>query len=101
MKKTPVLSPAMAPDDDDAKYLHLVGDKRYALHGEIFMLVLLLGFSLFLVLLVALPCLKRSRDTESAGSHRRWCFMSRKRKPRRVDDGDEEASGGIGNVERE
>ncbi|KAK3219005.1 hypothetical protein Dsin_012975 [Dipteronia sinensis] len=73
----------MAPDDDDAKYLHMVGDKRYALHGEIFMLVLLLV------------------ETESAGSHRRWCFMSRKKKPRRVDDGDEEASGGIGNMERD
>lgn len=44
-----------------------MGDKRYGLHGEILMLVLVIAFSVFLVLLVALPCVKRnnSRDSES------------------------------------
>lgn len=44
-----------------------MGDKRYGLHGEILMLVLVIAFSVFLVLLVALPCVKRnnSRGSES------------------------------------
>ncbi|KAL5750565.1 hypothetical protein ACOSP7_025168 [Xanthoceras sorbifolium] len=113
-KTTPVLSsssssssPAMSPDDNDNyNYLHLVGDKRYALHGKILMLVLVLGFSLFLVLLVALPCLKRRNSRDTDESQRRWCFIRQKKKPTSVDDDDDddgdhdEASGGTGNVER-
>lgn len=67
------LSPAMAPGNfpkQPEDEIVFMGDKRYGLHGEILMLVLVLAFSVFLVLLVALPCIKRStsRNSESGSS---------------------------------
>lgn len=64
------LSPAMAPGNfpkQPEDEIVFMGDKRYGLHGEILMLVLVIVFSVFLVLLVALPCVKRnnSKDSES------------------------------------
>lgn len=62
------LSPAMAPGNfpkQPEDEIVFMGDKRYGFHGEILMLVLVLAFSVFLVLLVALPCIKRNTSSDS------------------------------------
>lgn len=57
-----VVSPALCPGNEDGEFLLIMRDKAYGLHGETLMLVLVLSFALFLVILVALPFLKRNRD---------------------------------------
>ncbi|KAK4762312.1 hypothetical protein SAY86_008080 [Trapa natans] len=44
-------------------------DKQYALHGEIFMFVCILCFSLFLFFIVLLPFLRRLRNTAAASAY--------------------------------
>lgn len=63
---SPAVSPGnLSPRQEDE--LVFMRDKRYGLHGEILMLVLVASFSLFLVVLVAFPCMKRSRNSPESG----------------------------------
>ncbi|KAJ1376445.1 putative transmembrane protein [Sesbania bispinosa] len=47
-------------------------DKHYALHGKIMLLVIVITFSLFLMFILMIPCLKnrvrRSHESETDGS---------------------------------
>lgn len=83
-------SPAMAPKGDGA-YPGMVSDKRYALHGEILMIVLILSFSIFLVLLISLPWLRRRR--------RRIREARGEVEEEDDNDGGSGSGGGIGNAE--
>ena len=67
-------------------FLH---DKHFELNGEIMMFVLVAVFSLFILFLVLLPCLKRSSDQESEHSGsmtRQKCPLPWPRKQRRMED---------------
>ncbi|KAF9665823.1 hypothetical protein SADUNF_Sadunf16G0164000 [Salix dunnii] len=62
----PQFSPAMAPtyapqQQREPLYSH---DKHFALHGEILMLVLVGIFSIFLLSLLLIPCLKQNRNPD-------------------------------------
>ncbi|KAG6771691.1 hypothetical protein POTOM_023073 [Populus tomentosa] len=66
--KSPVISMAnvsdlppvtLAPDNDE---LLVSGDRNFAVHGEIMMLVLLLLFTLFFLFILYLVCAKRLKD---------------------------------------
>lgn len=63
---TPSISLSIAPQQDDQlPFLH---DKHYALDGEIMMFVLVVFFSIFILFLVMLPCLRRIRNHDSGCS---------------------------------
>ncbi|KAJ7964228.1 putative Transmembrane protein [Quillaja saponaria] len=62
--------PAMIPASANSQQqdeLQFSDDKHYAKHGEIMLLVLVIAFSLFIFLIVTIPCLRRGRDLESGG----------------------------------
>ncbi|KAI6686959.1 hypothetical protein NL676_032872 [Syzygium grande] len=64
----PGTSPAMPPDTRPPGLqdeLRFSPDSRYALHGELMMLVLLVVFSLLLIFIIVLPRLKSARNSES------------------------------------
>lgn len=55
------VSPALCPGHEDGGFRLIMRDKEYGLHGKILMLVLVFSFALYLLILVALPFLKRNR----------------------------------------
>ncbi|GKV22046.1 hypothetical protein SLEP1_g31950 [Rubroshorea leprosula] len=55
-------APPSLPDDDPNHELQLSGDRNFALHGEITMLILLLLFAIFILFLLLFLCIKRSRS---------------------------------------
>ncbi|KAE8039313.1 hypothetical protein FH972_011737 [Carpinus fangiana] len=85
------LSPSMPPEyPNELLFLH---DKHFELNGEIMMFVLVAVFSLFILFLVLLPCLKRSsgqesgQESEHSGSvTRQKCPLPWRRKQRRMED---------------
>jgi ubiquinone biosynthesis protein UbiJ len=83
------VSPAMAPAPGYPNELLFSRDRHFELHGEIMMFVLVAIFSLFILFLVILPCLKRAshQETEYAGSVTRLkCPLPWLRNRRRMDD---------------
>ncbi|KAL9404739.1 hypothetical protein Peur_001711 [Populus x canadensis] len=87
---SPAMVPIYAPQEQ--REPPLSHDKYFALHGGILMLVLVGFFSIFLISLVLVPCLKRSRtpesgddddDDEDSTMQRSFCFF-RPRKRRRI-----------------
>lgn len=81
------VSPILYPGNEDGEFLLIVHDKAYGFHGKILMLVLVLSFALFLVIVVALPFLKRNTDfhlQHSDSIDELWNCHSRLRKARRI-----------------
>ncbi|KAL3750506.1 hypothetical protein ACJRO7_011500 [Eucalyptus globulus] len=65
-RHVPETSPAMPPDarpPGPRDALLFSADSRYALHGELTMLILVLVFSLLLIFMIVLPRLKSARNS--------------------------------------
>jgi hypothetical protein len=54
-----VTSTVKALGPEDGERLRITKDKHYAMHSEIWMIVLVISFAVFLLFIVLLPCLKR------------------------------------------
>ncbi|OMO82819.1 hypothetical protein CCACVL1_11743 [Corchorus capsularis] len=91
------IPPSMEPSRPPTGELVLSHDKHFALHGEIWLLVMVLGFALFLVFIIVFPRLRRRsrrRSSESDVSdsninsppRRRNCLFLCSRKRNRVDE---------------
>ncbi|KAF5744488.1 hypothetical protein HS088_TW07G00060 [Tripterygium wilfordii] len=84
----------MAPFSPKQEYeedLPISHDKHYKLHGEIMMLIVIVMFSVFLVFLVMVPCVRRRRDPESGLADHIFkckCHLWLPRKGRRNDEDD-------------
>ncbi|KAF5751345.1 hypothetical protein HS088_TW02G00358 [Tripterygium wilfordii] len=64
------MAPFISRKQEDEEGLH-----HYKLHGEIMMLIIIVMFSVFLVFLVMVPCVRRCRDPESG--HAEYIFNKR------------------------
>uniref|UniRef100_A0A6N2LYG9 Uncharacterized protein n=1 Tax=Salix viminalis TaxID=40686 RepID=A0A6N2LYG9_SALVM len=80
------MAPTYAPlQEREPLYSH---DKHFALHGEILMIVLVGVFSIFLLSIVLIPCLKQNRtpdqpgDDEASAMQRSFYFFSRRKRGR-------------------
>ncbi|KAJ6754970.1 hypothetical protein OIU79_027563 [Salix purpurea] len=83
---SPAMAPTYAPlQQREPLYSH---DKHFALHGEILMIVLVGVFSIFLLSIVLIPCLKQNRtpdqpgDDEASAMQRSFYFFSRRKRGR-------------------
>ncbi|KAG6735351.1 hypothetical protein NC652_002937 [Populus alba x Populus x berolinensis] len=88
LSPSPAMVPIYAPQEQ--REPPLSNDKYFALHGGILMLVLVGFFSIFLISLVLVHCLRRSRapesgddDDEDSTMQRSFCFFPL-RKRRRI-----------------
>ncbi|OMP02451.1 hypothetical protein COLO4_11078 [Corchorus olitorius] len=97
------IPPSMEPSPSSSRpptgELVLSHDKHFALHGEIWLLVMVLGFALFLVFIIVFPRLRRRRRRSSESDvsdsninnsppppRRRNCLFLCSRKRKRVDE---------------
>lgn len=67
----PLPGPAMSPagnEKDKEEHVFMMKDKRYALHGEMMMVVLVSIFSLFIFFIAVLPCIKTASNNSNTTS---------------------------------
>ncbi|MBA0865396.1 hypothetical protein Goshw_011777 [Gossypium schwendimanii] len=88
---SPSMEPSSSPLPAELNFLH---DTHFALHGEIWLVTVVLIFALFFAFVVFLPRLRlgrRSSESQASDSdenitRRRNCPLTSSRKPRRFDD---------------
>ncbi|KAL7169577.1 hypothetical protein ACSBR2_034585 [Camellia fascicularis] len=67
MATTALLYPSIPPAVSQKDQISLSSDRRFAVHGEIMMLILVIFFVFFLASIVLFLCWKRSYDTVKLG----------------------------------
>ncbi|KAH1066715.1 hypothetical protein J1N35_031702 [Gossypium stocksii] len=90
---SPSMEPSSSPPPAELIFLR---DTHFALHGEIWLVTVVLIFALFFAFVVFLPRLRlgrRSSESQASDSddnitRRRSCPLTSSRKPRRFDDDD-------------